>query len=827
MTNLINSIDTDVVKAELARRKLINFAQYIKNDYIVNWHHKLYAATLDRFVEGGIKKLMVFCPPQTGKAIEDNTPVLTTKGWVNHGSLNVGDYVFGKDGTPKKIIATEKSYMHECQSVQLDNGECFVAAKEHEWEVDYQNDNRTYIKGSYSEFGKSKFKKEYVRISKIVETQNILSGYNRRSPAIKLVDSLEIAQKELPIDPYLLGCWIGDGISKNGYLCCGNQDYEHFYKLGIGRVERKDYHIIRVEELHVKLRLNNLLNNKHIPIEYLLSSKEQRMELLRGLMDTDGFVGKNGECEFVTIKKELANSFYTLLFSLGIKTSFKESDAKLYGKIVSKKYRFLFRPDSDIQIFKLARKQDRLTNKTQGDRDDKKKLFIRSVTDCGLKSVKCIQVEGGFYLIGKSLTVTHNSEMCSRLMPAQILGKRPNTKIAISSYNHDFTVKFNRDVQRIIDSEEYKKLFPKTQLNSKNVVTDSHNNYVRNALEFEIVGFKGGLRAVSVGGALTGTKVDVAIIDDPYKDAQDAFSQAYENKIRDWWDMVLSTRLHNESQICLTLTRWKDDDLVKYILDKSKPNEWEIVVFEGIKETENPNDPRQIGEALWEERHSLERYLDVKKNTPSVFQAMYQQNPVKKGGNVVKQGHFIPYELQDLPKGTVHAYIDTALSGKEQKNNDPTGIILFQVFQNNIYLKRFEKGLFKFNEVLEKIKELGGFYFNSQSKIYIENKANAKSIEQEIKRTTNFNVILHNIKGDKMARLQIALPKLESGRVLVPYSETWVQPFIEQCGIFPNATHDEEIDVLTGAISTVFDIEKTLSMPTYRPVPQNTNQGYF
>jgi predicted phage terminase large subunit-like protein len=390
------------------------------------------------------------------------------------------------------------------------------------------------------------------------------------------------------------------------------------------------------------------------------------------------------------------------------------------------------------------------------------------------------------------------SQICSRLAPAMILGRYPNTKVCISSYNHDFTVKFNRDVQRIIDSDEYRQLFPDTKLNGKNVVTDSHSNFVRNALEFEIVGHKGGLRAISVGGALTGNPVDVAIIDDPYKDAQDAFSVAYENHLRDWWDMVLSTRLHNESKICLTLTRWKDADLVDYILEKGVEN-WHIIVFEAIKETENPNDPRQLGEPLWGERHSLERLLEIQKNTPSVFNAMYQQRPQKKGGNIIKSQYFNNYELHTLPKGTVFCYADTALSDKSYANNDPTGILFFQVFQNNLYLRHFEKGMWSFNEIIEKFKTLGAYFLNGSSKIYIENKANGKSIEQELKRITNFNVVLDEPKGDKMARVQIELPKMESGRLFIPLSESWAQPFIDMCGGFPKIAHDEEIDCLTGS----------------------------
>jgi predicted phage terminase large subunit-like protein len=398
------------------------------------------------------------------------------------------------------------------------------------------------------------------------------------------------------------------------------------------------------------------------------------------------------------------------------------------------------------------------------------------------------------------------SQLCSRNMPAMILGKYPDTKVAITSYNHDFTATFNRDVQRIIESDQYKILFPETTLNAKNVVTVV-GSWLRNASQFEIVGKKGSLKSVGVGGSLTGSKVDVSIVDDPYKDAADAFSTAYERRLRDWWDGVLKTRLHRNSKVCLTLTRWKDDDIVDYVKSKSDGHLWHVIKFEAIKETfDNDYDERELGEGLWNERHSLETLNEIKKDTPSVFQAMYQQNPVKKGGNIIKAKYFIPYEYSDLPKGVVHAYLDTALSDKSYKNNDPSGILFYQLHRNSLYLKYFEKGLWSFNELMERVKQLGAQYFTGDSILNIENKANGKSVEQELKRVTNFNVKLEEPKGDKVARVMVQNAKFESGRVLIPSNESfWTTPFIEQCGAFPMSAHDEEVDTLTGAMRTVLD----------------------
>ena len=114
------------------------------------------------------------------------------------------------------------------------------------------------------------------------------------------------------------------------------------------------------------------------------------------------------------------------------------------------------------------------------------------------------------------------SECSSRRGIAWGLGLNPDKRIALVSYNHSFAAKFNRDVQRIIDSDIYEGIFKNTKLNGKRVVSSS--SWLRNSEEFEIVNQKGGLKTIGVGGGLTGNSVDIAVMDDLYKDYQDATS---------------------------------------------------------------------------------------------------------------------------------------------------------------------------------------------------------------------------------------------------------------------------------------------------------------
>jgi hypothetical protein len=236
------------------------------------------------------------------------------------------------------------------------------------------------------------------------------------------------------------------------------------------------------------------------------------------------------------------------------------------------------------------------------------------------------------------------SELTSRLFPAWALGKNPDLKIVLASYSASLAESMNRDVQKFIDSEEYGEMFPDTRLQSSGV----GGKYIRNAERFDIVDRAGYLKTVGVGGSLTGTPADIAIIDDPHKDREEAKSALISQKVWDWYTDVLKTRLHNDSGVLLIQTRWDDMDLAGRLLKQmheamSRGDDnieyWTVICFPAIKENDsNPDDPRKVGEALWPEKHSLKRLLEIKATSLRTFQSLYQQNPqpVQAGGECYK-----------------------------------------------------------------------------------------------------------------------------------------------------------------------------------------------
>ena len=265
------------------------------------------------------------------------------------------------------------------------------------------------------------------------------------------------------------------------------------------------------------------------------------------------------------------------------------------------------------------------------------------------------------------------SEGATRRLPAFVLGQDPDKRIAIVSYNAIKARKFNREIQRIMDDDRYYELFPQTLLAGQASYQEQgrrSRNYARNSDECEIVGYQGSFKTIGVGGSLTGEPVDMLIMDDLYKDASSAWSPVIRQNVADWYDTVASTRLHNDSQQLLVFTRWHMEDLAGRLLEQEgiydpieNPQGWLLVSFPAIQNRPpSEQDPRAEGEPLWPERHSLEKLLEIKGRSPTVFESLYQQNPQPSQGLMYEE--FTCYT--DLPSRSYSvAYIDAADSGAD------------------------------------------------------------------------------------------------------------------------------------------------------------------
>ena len=229
------------------------------------------------------------------------------------------------------------------------------------------------------------------------------------------------------------------------------------------------------------------------------------------------------------------------------------------------------------------------------------------------------------------------------LLPAYMLGLDPDMRIAIASYSGTLASKFNRRVQRIIESREYAEIFPETTIKQGTKPAA----YIRTSDEVEIIGHSGELISVGREGSLTGNRVDCFILDDLYKDAMEAQSPVVRENCWEWYTSVVRTRMHNASRELIVFTRWHEEDLIGMLMrtepcrelrslddiNEADKDTWLVLNFEALKASPPTDlDPRAEGEALWPEQQSRELLLAKRRLDPVRFEAMYQGHPSTKEG---------------------------------------------------------------------------------------------------------------------------------------------------------------------------------------------------
>ncbi|SDM20278.1 terminase large subunit domain-containing protein [Halarsenatibacter silvermanii] len=208
------------------------------------------------------------------------------------------------------------------------------------------------------------------------------------------------------------------------------------------------------------------------------------------------------------------------------------------------------------------------------------------------------------------------SEVASKKFPAWYLGRHPDREIILTSYAADLAYDFSRIARNTL-WEQGLNIF------GKELASDS-----KAVKKWNIEGYRGGLAAAGVGGPITGRGADVAIIDDPVKNWEEAASEVYREKVWNWYQTVLRTRLSPGGAIVLIMTRWHEDDLAGRLLER-EAKKWEIINFPAIAE-EKDILGREIGEVLWPDRYPQESIMDIKGTMlDRLFASLYQQKPRK------------------------------------------------------------------------------------------------------------------------------------------------------------------------------------------------------
>lgn len=373
-----------------------------------------------------------------GKLLHVDTPIPTTRGWVPMGEIAVGDLVFGPDGHPCRVTMASAVQVKPAYRLTFDDGATLDAHDEHLWHTytakdleamtrrtDAFRERRRATRESRVSGKKSaKFTQSLIRRNQsrdydllpppegaVRTTQEIVDTLkvrgNRANHAIPVTEPLQLPEADLPLDPYLLGLWLGDGSTSSGHFTSMDGLEQVFADHGylVKKLKRPAEHYIR--GMVPVLREIGVFGNKHIPDTYLWTSQEQRLALLQGLMDTDGSCDRYGCAEFTNKNKELAEGVAFLARSLGMKAVIREGKAKLNGRDCGPKYRVGF--TTTTPVFRVERKRERQPQAAR--RTTRFRYIVSAQRLPDAIPMKCIAIDSPshLYLAGDHLIATHNT----------------------------------------------------------------------------------------------------------------------------------------------------------------------------------------------------------------------------------------------------------------------------------------------------------------------------------------------------------------------------------------------------------------------------------
>ena len=388
-----------------------------------------------------------------GKLNRCSELVPTPAGFIKLADIRPGDNVFGLDGLVYPVLAQSDVEFEESWLLTFSDGSTVTAHDEHLWLTYDEKElaaltrrgsewqarrraNRASRAKANPEKGRhqasvtarrnSEREHEYLPMptgtvrttAEIVATLKCKSGRNNH--AVPVCAPLEMPEADLPLDPYVLGCWLGDGSTHAGVVT-GMDDEIHdaiesagFAMQSVSGPEGNRAVNVRYEGLRDALREIGVFGNKHIPHEYLWASKSQRLALLQGLMDTDGCINVNGSAEFCNTNQGLAEGVAHLARSLGHKVTVREGRATLYGKDCGPKWTCKFTPK--MEVVRLPRKVARL--RLAENRRTTNFRYIVSAERTEAAPMKCLRVGSpdNLFLITENFIPTHNS--CALLMEA-------------------------------------------------------------------------------------------------------------------------------------------------------------------------------------------------------------------------------------------------------------------------------------------------------------------------------------------------------------------------------------------------------------------------
>lgn len=617
-------------------------------------------------IDDKLDLLVLNLPPRIGKNLSNSTPVLTKNGWKKHGDLQIGDYVLNNKGRFVKVLATSPEYPCNCR-VTFANGEQIDCHENHEWLVNDRHKNREIVLETKS------------MIDKVRDDYGDNKTKNHFRFGLPIIEPITGEYKSLPVEPYCFGVWLGDGTNKNNCITISKDDtiiaetFNKYYPISTLYIHkvygtyRYSFSNLRQDLQKIDMCYSRKACIKHIPDMYLTSSIEQRLQLLAGLLDTDGTLSKKEHrYHYSTTEKQLMEDFVSLISTFGWRCSVTEYEPALSSSGIQgrkKVYSVGFNPTFEIPC-RVPRKQLKVFSKP------------RRITITNIEKIengemgKCIQVEGGIYLAGKTLLPTHNSTiglflqvLLGSMCPDEsILGSGHTTGLIDSFY--DEIINFMTD-----DEYRYRKIFPMNNIVDKS--SEYHYLDLNKKKRFHTFNYV----SIETGGTGKVQAERLLYCDDLVKDVEqannpDRLEKLYHNYTSTIKDRKIQ-RLCKDGvyRPCPEIhinTPWSLYDVTSRVVENAKidgnMDRVRIISVPCYDENGNSNFEYDYGKGF-----NAKYYKDMElAEDPVIFSAKYLMQPVERDGLVFNRENVsFYYDLPGEKPDMIVGYADVTHGGDD------------------------------------------------------------------------------------------------------------------------------------------------------------------
>jgi replicative DNA helicase len=375
-------------------------------------------AELDRLTSGlqPSNLIIVAARPAVGKALALDTPLPTPTGWTTMGEVAVGDQLIAADGRPTTVVAaTDVMHDRPCFEVEFSDGTVIVADARHQWLTETRASRKSAWAAArgYNRARTQRIFPSVKTTEEVLATLRCNGAERRLNHAVTNARPLDLPAQELPLPPYALGAWLGDGHAASARITTADPEIVVYLEADGLRVVPNGGLLYAYRNHHGTvqgmLRSLGVLGDKHIPTTYLRASEMQRRSLLAGLLDTDGTVTGGGAVQFSVTSQRLAEDTRELIVSLGYRCFVSRKPVRGRTAASSTAYTLTF--STADEVFRLERK--RLMHKERKGPGRTGKRFITAVRPISSVPARCVEVDSPdhLYLASRSMLPTHNSTL--------------------------------------------------------------------------------------------------------------------------------------------------------------------------------------------------------------------------------------------------------------------------------------------------------------------------------------------------------------------------------------------------------------------------------